>query len=194
MDLLGAFGFACAKKLVYVSAMRQFLFIPIALILALTFQSNANSEEWCYEQDIIYPNGMFGQFSDRQKNSSKEVNKIFKFGKDKLPQRPHKMLYGLAYLEVLTNELCWERHNSSASRAREDIKEIIMDLRESLGLPKDLSHQKMINIYWSTGRLLSLANIEKLSLSEKRKENINILREAKAALKLAFKDAKHDLE
>ena len=194
MDLLGTFVFTCAKKLFYILAMKQFLFGSIALILVLTFQSNANAEEWCYEQDIIYPNGMFGQFSDRQKNSSNEVNKIFKFGKDKLPQRPHKMLYGLAYLEVLTNELCWERHNSSASRAREDIKEIIMDLRESLGLPKDLSHQKMINIYWSTGRLLSLANVEKLSLSEERKESINILREAKAALKLAFKDAKHDLE
>jgi hypothetical protein len=39
-----------------------------------------------------------------------------------------------------------------------------------------------------------LANVEKLSLSAEKKENITILREAKAALKLALKDAKHDLE
>jgi hypothetical protein len=174
--------------------MKKFFVFFLALLFFPLVQVPAHADEWCYEQDIIYPNGMFGQFSDRQKNSSKEVSKIFKFGKDKLPQRPHKMLYGLAYLEVLTNELCWERHNSTALEAREDIKEIVLDLRESLGLSKDMSHQKMINIYWSTGRLLSLANVEKLSLSAEKKENITILREAKAALKLALKDAKHDLE
>ena len=192
MDLLGAFVFTYAKKLFYILAMRQFLFISIALILALTFQSNANAGEWCYEKDIIYPNGMFGQFSDKLKSSSREVNKIFKDGKDKLPQRPQKMLFGLAYLEVLVNELCFERHNPDITRSRQEVEEIVIDLRISLGLPKNMSRQKMMNIYWSTGRLLSLANAENLNLDEERKQNIATLREAKAALKTALKDAGDD--
>ena len=55
-----------------------------------------------------------------------------------------------------------------------------------------MSRQKMMNIYWSTGRLLSLANAENLNLDEERKQNIATLREAKAALKTALKDAGND--
>tara|TARA_B110000971_G_C19964046_1_gene479324 strand:+ start:558 stop:686 length:129 start_codon:yes stop_codon:yes gene_type:complete len=40
--------------------------------------------------------------------------------------------------------------------------------------------------------LLSLANAENLNLDEERKQNIATLREAKAALKAALKDAGND--
>ena len=48
----------------------------------------------------------------------------------------------------------------------------------------------MVNIYWSTGRLLSLANIQKLEVDEKQKEKIIVIKEAKAALKAALKEFK----
>ena len=46
---------------------------------------------------------MFGQFSGKQNTSIKKINKFFKFGKDTLPEKPYRMLYGLAYLEILVN-------------------------------------------------------------------------------------------
>jgi hypothetical protein len=55
-----------------------------------------------------------------------------------------------------------------------------------------MSRQKMVNIYWSTGRLLSLANVGKLEVDENRKEKIIIIKEAKAALKAALKEFKKD--
>ena len=48
----------------------------------------------------------------------------------------------------------------------------------------------MINIYWSTGELLELAEVKKNKLSKEQKHNITILRETKAALKAALKKAK----
>ena len=53
-----------------------------------------------------------------------------------------------------------------------------------------MSRQKMVNIYWSTGRLLSLATIQKLAVDENQKEKIIVIKEAKAALKAALKEFK----
>ena len=58
------------------------------------------------------------------------------------------------------------------------------------GLPQKFTRQKMINIYWSTGELLELAEVKKNKLSKEQKHNITILRETKAALKAALKKAK----
>ena len=67
--------------------------------LVYTFLAlNAHASEWCYERDLEYPKGMFGQFNEKKKTASKKVNESFKFGKDKLPERPAKMLQGLAIL------------------------------------------------------------------------------------------------
>ena len=63
-------------------------------------------------------------------------------------------------------------------------------MRSSLGLPQKFTRQKMINIYWSTGELLELAEVKKNKLSKEQKHNITILRETKAALKAALKKAK----
>ena len=149
-------------------------------------------DEWCYEKDIVYPSGMFAAFSDKMKQSSKQVNKFFKFGKDTLPQKPHRMLFGLAYLEALVNELCFNRHNLDAQNSREKIEDIVLGLRESLGISTSFSRQKAINIYWSTGKLLMLANVEKLEIDEDRKANIESIRVAKASLMSALRKAKQN--
>lgn len=167
--------------------MRKFIF---SVLIMVTLPFAALSDEWCYERDFKYPNGMFGQFEGKMKGASKQVSRIFKFGKDKLPERPGLMLQGLAYLEVLVNEMCKERTNWDVIRSREKIEKITNDLRDSLGLPKDFSRQRIVNIYWSTGELLKLATVEKLKLDETQKKNIAVLREAKAALKTALKKAR----
>ena len=167
------------------------------IVLLLSFISSpgwgaSSKESWCYEKGIIYPNGMFGKWSDKRQKSSQEISRIFKFGKDTLSQRPGDMLYGLAYLEIMVNELCKDRHNPAAIKSRRKIQNIVDDLRQSLGLSMSLSRQKMVNIYWSTGRLLSLANVQKLEVDENQKEKIIIIKEAKAALKAALKEFKKD--
>ena len=133
---------------------------------------------------------MFGRFSNKRQKSSYEISRIFQFGKDTLSQRPHDMLYGLAYLEIMVNELCMDRHNPAAIKSQKKLQHIVDDLRQSLGLSRNMSRQKMINIYWSTGRLLSLANVQKLKVDEKKKEKIIIIKEAKAALKAALTEFK----
>lgn len=167
------------------------LFI-LMIVLGVNLASPLGAEEWCYERNLKYPQGMFGQFNDKMKTASKEVNRIFKFGKDKLSERPGQMLYGLAYLEVLVNELCFKRHDVSAAQSRKKIEAVVLDLRKSLGLPTEFTRQKMINIYWSTGNLLQLADVEKLELSEQDKKNIAVLREAKAALRSALRKAQDE--
>jgi len=162
--------------------------VPFLVCTLLAF--NAHASEWCYERDLEYPKGMFGQFNDKKKTASKKVNETFKFGKDKLPERPAKMLQGLAYLEVLVNEMCFVRHDAAVDLSRKKIEKVVLDLRGSLGLPQKFTKQKMINIYWSTGELLELAEVKKNKLSKEQKHNITILRETKAALKAALKKAK----
>ena len=90
---------------------------------------------------------MFGQFSNKRQKSSHEISRIFQFGKDTLSQRPSDMLYGLAYLEIMVNELCMDRNNPEAIKSRKKIQGIVYDLRQSLGLSMSMSRQKMVNIY-----------------------------------------------
>ena len=99
------------------------------------------------------------------------------------------MLYGLAYLEILVNELCVDTTNYSSINARNKIEKIIIDLRVSLGLPKEMKRTKIINIYWSTGKLLELANVKKLNIKDYQKTLIKKLREAKSNLKTELKEA-----
>ena len=165
----------------------RILTVTTFLILVAPFYAVAT--EWCYESNIKYPNGMFGQFEGKMTGSSKQVSRIFKFGKEKLPERPDHMLHGLAYLEVLVNEMCKERTDWKVIHSRQKIEKVTNELRVSLGLPKDFTRQKILNIYWSTGELLKLAAVEKLEISESEKMNIRVLREAKAALKTALRKA-----
>ena len=172
--------------------MKYLLLISLASmsLLSSTSWGASSAENWCYENGIIYPNGMFGKWSDKRQKSSQEISRIFKFGKDTLSQRPGDMLYGLAYLEIMVNELCMDRHNPAAIKSRRKIQNIVDDLRQSLGLSTSMSRQKMVNIYWSTGRLLSLANVQKLEVDEDQKEKIIVIKEAKAALKAALNEFK----
>ena len=85
----------------------------------------SSAERWCYEKGIIYPNGMFGQWSNKRQKSSHEISRIFQFGKDTLSQRPSDMLYGLAYLEIMVNELCMDRHNPAAIKSQRWMKRLV---------------------------------------------------------------------
>ena len=176
--------------------MRPHLAIIVLLLSFISCPSwgASSAEGWCYEKGIIYPNGMFGKWGDKRQKSSHEISRIFQFGKDTLSQRPSDMLYGLAYLEIMVNELCMDRNNPEAIKSRKKIQGIVDDLRQSLGLSMSMSRQKMVNIYWSTGRLLSLANVQKLEVDEKQKEKIVVIKEAKAALKAALKEFKKNEE
>lgn len=168
--------------------MREIRLILFSTIL-LIGSNQVSAAEWCYERDLNYPSGMFGQFNDKLKTSSNQISKYFKFGKDLLSEKPERMLFGLAYLEVLMNELCFDRHSVAAEQSREKIEDIILGLRESLGIPTSFSRQKAINIYWSTGQLLKLAQVEKLEIDEERKKNIDLIRLTKSSLKSALRKA-----
>ena len=99
------------------------------------------------------------------------------------------MLYGLAYLEILVNELCTDVSSYSGIKARKKIEEVLIGLRETLGLPIEMKRTKIVNIYWSTGKLLELANVKKLNIKDYQKTLIKKLREAKSNLKTELKEA-----
>jgi len=162
---------------------RLLLAISINILLANSALSSSN----CYEKEISYPKEMFGEFSGKQKTSIKKINKFFKHGKDLLPEKPYRMLYGLAYLEILVNELCTDVTNYSGIKARKKIEEVLIDLRNTLGLPTKMKRTKIVNIYWSTGKLLELAKVKKLDIDDSKLEYIKMLREVKAELKKELK-------
>jgi len=97
------------------------------------------------------------------------------------------MLYGLAYLEILVNELCTDVSSYSGIKARKKIEEVLIGLRETLGLPIEMKRTKIVNIYWSTGKLLELAKVEKLDIEDSKLEIIKMIREVKAELKKELK-------
>ena len=74
-------------------------------------------------------------------------------------------------------------HLEKNNKLQNDSEKIIIDLRVSLGLPKEMKRTKIINIYWSTGKLLELANVKKLNIKDYQKTLIKKLREAKSNLK-----------
>ena len=107
----------------------------IRLLLALSINillvNSALSYSNCYEKEISYPKEMFGQFSGKQKTSIKKINKFFKHGKYILPEKPYRMLYGLAYLEILVNELCTDVSSYSGIKARKKIEEVFDEIQRS---------------------------------------------------------------
>ena len=164
------------------------MYLRLFLILLISlFLNPKNSYSKCYERDISYPKDMYGQFSDKQKTSIRKIDRFFKHGKDTLPEKPHRMLYGLAYLEILVNELCSEITNYSGIKARKKIEKILTELRKTLGLPTNIKRTKIINIYWSTGKLLELANVKKIKIDKSELEIIKKLREVKSELKRELK-------
>lgn len=94
----------------------KFIFFSTILLIS---SNQSFAAEWCYERDLNYPAGMFGQFNDKLKTSSNQINKYFKFGKDLLSEKPERMLFGLAYLEAPMNELSFDRHSVAAQQSRE---------------------------------------------------------------------------
>ena len=52
-----------------------------------------------------------------------------------------------------------------------------------------MKRTKIINIYWSTGKLLELADVKKLNIKDYQKTLIKKLREAKSNLKTELKEA-----
>ena len=64
---------------------------------------------------------------------------------------------------------------------------ILTELRETLGLPSNIKRTKIINIYWSTGKLLELANVKKIEIDKSELEIIKKLREIKSELKRELK-------
>ena len=56
---------------------------------------------------------------------------------------------GLAYLEILVNELCSDVTNYKGIKAGEKkIEKILTELRELLVYPANIKRTKIINIYW----------------------------------------------
>ena len=162
--------------------LRLFIIFLISLFL-----NSKYSYSNCYERSISYPKEMYGQFSDKQRTSIKKIDRFFKYGKDTLPEKPYRMLYGLAYLEILVNELCSDVTNYSGIKARKKIEKVLTELRGTLGLPTNIKRTKIINIYWSTGRLLELANVKKIEIDKSELEIIKKLREVKSELKRELK-------
>ena len=102
------------------------MYLRLFLILLVSlFLNPKNSYSNCYERDISYPKDMYGQFSDKQKTSIRKIDRFFKHGKDTLPEKPNRMLYGLAYLEILVNELCSDETNYSGIEARKKIEKVL---------------------------------------------------------------------
>ena len=86
------------------------------------FLNPKDSYSNCYERGISYPKEMYGQFSDKQRTSIKKIDRFFKHGKDTLQEKRYRMLYVLAYLEILANELCSDVTNYSGIKARKKIE------------------------------------------------------------------------
>ena len=63
----------------------------------------------------------------------------------------------------------------------------MIGLRETLGLPIEMKRTKIVNIYWSTGKLLELAKVKKLDIEDSKLESIKMIREVKAELKKELK-------
>ena len=161
-----------------------FILITISLFFypKIVFSFNEISSKCCY-QKISYPSNMFGQFQSKTNKSIREIQRIFVFGKNKIQEKPSDMLFGLSYLELIINQLCEQMHDSQAIMNRIKIEKIVMDLRNSLGIPEDMQRSKVINIYWSTGKLLNCKK-RKTTIDEKRQKNIQLLRKAKSQLRI----------
>ena len=129
---------------------------------------------------------MFGSLENKTNKSIREIQKVFVFGKNKLQEKPDGMLFGLAYLEVMINQLCEDMHNVQSINTKKKLEDIVNDIRISMGIPKIMSRSKIINIYWSTGELLSLAKVKKIKIDIERKQNINSVRKIKSILKTSI--------
>ena len=172
---------------------KLFIIITVLIIFfpKIVFSFNNYSSQDCY-QKISYPSKMFGQFQSKTNKSIREIQRIFVFGKKKIQEKPSDMLFGLSYLELIINQLCEQMHDSQAIMNRIKIEKIVMDLRKSLGIPEDMLRSKVINIYWSTGKLLNLAKVEKLNIDEERQKNIQLLRKAKSQLRMSIMSYKDE--
>ena len=73
-------------------------------------------------------------FQNKMTTSTQEIQRIFVFGKEKLKEKPKDMLFGLAYLEVMVNQLCETNIILMQSKQKIKIVDITDNIRDRLAV------------------------------------------------------------
>ena len=144
---------------------------------------------------IDYPHDMQKKIGngDTLRVAAQEV--VYRFVKKKhsLGKYPAKVMEGMAWMESLYNE----KIKNPRANNLDDLKPLLEarnSMRESVGLPINMSVQDAIDTYWVMNILLSKTKFEKIDIDPALLERKKVLKELQTNLNNARKDYIENIE
>ena len=140
-----------------------------------------------YQEDINYPEGMFGE-ENKMSAAGQKVGYRFVKKKKSLGKAPGPMIMDMAYFEVLFNEML----NSPSTEVEklEKLLKVRSAFRQSLNISPGASSEEAILKFYSLGKMMRSAKKKKQKVDKGlliRKEALEQLKAKIATTKKAIK-------
>ena len=127
-----------------------------AAVLGLGLLTGCVSDQTTYAveryEKIREPKGLFPSRSEKRTRALTSVSYYFKAGKEKFLKTPHLTFQVLTYFEWLLNDVKKEPSLNKQRLAR--LLEARAEIREALGLDKNISVQEAIDQYYSMSKFM----------------------------------------
>ena len=140
-----------------------------------------------YQENIIYPKGMFGM-ENKLKAAGTKVAYRFVKKKKLLGKHPGPMLMDMAYFEVLFNEML--NNPTSDVEKLEKLLKVRNAFRQSLNIKLDTSVEEAILKFYSIGKMMRSAKKKKQKVDEELVERKQALEQLKQKISLTKKAIK----
>ena len=140
-----------------------------------------------YEENIKYPEGMFGM-ENKMKRAGEKVGNRFVKKKNSLGKKPGPMIMDMGYFEVLFNEML--NNPTTKVEKLEKLLKVRSAFRQSLNISSSASPEEAILKFYSLGKMMRSAKKKKQKVDKDlllRKEALEQLKSKIATTKKAIK-------
>ena len=140
-----------------------------------------------YQEDIVYPQGMFGM-ENKLKAAGQKVSHRFVKKKKSLGKHPGPMLMDMAYFEVLFNEML--NIPTSEVEKIEKLLKVRAAFRQSLNISQTATTEEAILKFYSLGKMMRSAKKKKQKVDKElltRKQALEQLKQKVVLAKQAIK-------
>ena len=153
----------------------------------MDWPTESRPSNFVYQEDIKYPEGMFGDES-KMKRAGEKVGYRFVKKKKSLGKKPGPMIMDMAYFEVLFNEML----NDPLTDVEkvEKLLKVRSAFRQSLNISSTASAEEAILKFYSLGKMMRSAKKKKQKVDKDlllRKEALEQLKAKIATTKKAIK-------
>ena len=155
--------------------------------LLLDWPVEGRPSVFVYQDDILYPEGMFGM-ENKMKRAGEKVGNRFVKKKKTLGKKPGPMIMDMAYFEVLFNEML----NIPTTKVEklEKLLKVRSAFRQSLNISPAASAEEAILKFYSLGKMMRSAKKKKQKVDKELLVRKEALEQLKSKIELTKKAVK----